>query len=315
MPPEPPKSVVDLSSEGDKNLLARVKQRSAQPVGGAPMPHVPRLDSAPQNRSVGVQNVAAGRRLMKPEEQKKLAEQGRLRPGVGSGYAANQPGISELPTDEAGQPQEIDERLIPRPPGSGLRPETVDGLNKLAAAQPSDDDAELEKINKEIDEIDEDEYITDEFGNRVRSLLANKERKKAIEGRCMPMDFEDLLMKGSIEQKVPIIPGKFEPTFRSTHGHEDDFLNEKMSGFRGSDRSIMDRFTLYRLTCGLTKINNRVLPSHIGANGRSDEKLFEAKYEFVANLATQVLADLSVNYSWFMRRVEKLLVFDNIKDF
>lgn len=315
MPIDKPRGTTDLSSEGDQNLLNRVKQRSAVPVGGAPMPQVPRLDQAPPNRAAGVQNAASARRLLTPEEQKKLAESGKMIPGVGAGYAANQPGLANLPTDEEGTPQQIDERLLPRPPGSGLRSETVEGLNKLAEAQTkSKDDVELDKIHEEIDDLDDD-YVTDEFGNRVKSLLANKERRKAVESRCMPMDFGDLLMKGSIEQKVPIIPGKFEPTFRSTHGHEDDFLNERMAVLRGSDRQIMDRFTLYRLTCGLVKINNRVLPSHLGANGKTDEKLFEAKFEMVVSLATAILADLSVNYNWFARRVEKMLVFDNIKDF
>lgn len=313
--PNDPKGTTNFT-DGDKDLLAKVKARSQVPVGGAPMPQVPRLDQAVPNRSVGVQNTAAGRRLLTPDEQKKLAESGKMIPGVGSGYAANQPGLSQLPTDEEGNPQEIDERLVPRPAGAGLRPDTVAGLNKLAAAQEQEKktDADLEKINQEIEDID-DEFVTDEFGNRVRSLLANKERKKAIESRCMPMDFDDLLMKGSVEQRVPIFPGKFEPTFRSTHGHEDDYLNERMGRFRGSDRQIMDLFSLYRLTCGLVKINNRVLPTHLGQNGRIDEKNFDNKFEMVAALATQVLADLSVNYSWFIRRVEKLLVFDNIKDF
>jgi len=314
MPSDTPKGTTSFA-EGDKNLLAKVKERSKVPVGGAPMPSVPRLDQPLPNRAAGVQNTASAKRLVTAEEQKKLVESGKHRPGVGSGYAANQPGLANLPTDEEGQPQEIDERLLPRPPGSGLRADTVEGLNKLAEAQkPSDDDAALDKISEEIDELD-DEYVTDEFGNRIRSLLANKERKKAIESRCMPMDFEKLLMEGSIEQRVPIFPGKFEPTFRSTHGHEDDYLNERMARLRGSDRQVMDRFTLYRLTCGLLKINNRVLPTHLGKDGTTDDDLFDAKFKMVSSLATHVLSDLSVNFNWFMRRVEKLLVFDNIKDF
>lgn len=314
--PDQPKSVVDLSSENDRKLLDRIKKRGEVPVGGAPMPKIPRLDQAPPNRSVGVQNASAGKRLMTPDEQAKLAEKGKLRPGVGSGYAANQPGLASLPVDEDGAELEVAERLKPRPPGAGLREDTVAGLNQLAAAQEpkTDDDAALEKIRDEIDELD-DEYITDEFGNRIKSILANKERKKAIEDRCMPMDFEDLLMNGSVEQKVIIFPGKFEPTFRSTQGIEDDYLNEKMSGLRGSDRQIMDRFTLYRLTCGLVKINNRTMPSHFDHTGKINDALFDAKFDMVTKLATPVLADLSVNFSWFMRRVEKLLVFENIKGF
>jgi hypothetical protein len=301
--------------EGDKKLIDRVKSRGAVPVGGAPMPVVPRLDQAVPNRSAGVQNQAAGRRLLTPDEQKKLADSGQMIPGVGSAYAGNQPGLAQLPTDEHGNQKEIDERLMPRPAGAGLRPDTVDGLNKLAQVQDKkSDDEELEKINKELEDLD-DEYITDEFGNRVKSLLANKERRKAIEARCMPMDFDDLLMKGSVDQKVPIFPGKFEPTFRSPQALEDEAMNERMALVRGSDRQIMDRFALYRLTCGLVKINNRVLPTHLGADGTVNDDLFDAKFKMVVRLATPIIADLSVNFTWFMKRVEKLLVYDNIKDF
>jgi hypothetical protein len=299
----------------DKKLIDRVKSRGAVPVGGAPMPTVPRLDQAVPNRSAGVQNQAAGRRLLTPDEQKKLADSGQMIPGVGSAYAGNQPGLAQLPTDEHGNQKEIDDRLLPRPAGAGLRPDTVDGLNKLAQAQDKKpDDEELEKINKELEELD-DEYITDEFGNRIKSLLANKERRKAIEARCMPMDFDDLLMKGSVDQKVPIFPGKFEPTFRSPQALEDEAMNERMALVRGSERQIMDRFALYRLTCGLVKINNRVLPTHLGADGTVNDDLFDAKFKMVVRLATPIIADLSVNFTWFMKRVEKLLVYDNIKDF
>lgn len=309
------KAVTDFTAEKDKALIDRVKSRSAVPVGGAPMPTIPRLDQAPPNPAVKARNAESAKRLITPDESQRLADSGKLRSGIGAGYAVNQPGLSELPTDEDGNPQEIDTRLLPRPPGAGLRPSTVEGLQKLAEVQkPVEDDKALEDINKEIDDID-DEYVTDEFGNRVRSLLANKERKKAIEDRCLPMDIDDLLMKGSVEQRVPIYPAKFEPTFRSTQGHEDDFLNEEMYKVKGSERKILDSYALYRLTCGLVKINGRTLPSHIGQDGKVTQELFLAKFARVTALATPVLADLSVNYNWFVRRVEKLLVFENIKGF
>jgi len=310
-----PKGTIDFS-DNDKDLLSKVKSRTEVPVGGAPMPKVPRLDQAPANKHVGVQNASAARRLLTPEEHKKLVESGKLVQGVGSGYAANQPGLAALPTDEEGRPQEVHPDLMPRPEGAGLRPDTLKGLEKLAEANTSSkkEDKELEKIEEELDELD-DEYITDEFGNRVRSMLANKKRREAIENRCMPMDIDDLLMKGSVEQRIPIVPGKFEPTFRSPQGHEDTFLNERMSKVRGSDRMIMDLHALFRLTCGLVKINNRTLPNHLGQNGKPTDDLFDAKFAMVSSLATPVLADLSTNYTWFLRRVEKLLVFDNIKDF
>lgn len=302
--------------DGDRALLERIKTRTEVPVGGAPMPKIPRLDQAPTNKHVGVQNTSAAKRLLTPEEHRQLADSGKLVQGVGSGYAANQPGLSSLPTNEEGQPQEVHPDLLPRPEGAGLRPNTLKGLEMLAEVNvPSrKDEEEPDSFNKELDELD-DEYITDEFGNRIRSMLANSKRREAIEKRCMPLDIDDLLMKGSVEQKIQIIPGKFEPTFRSLHGYEDTFLNEKMSKIRGSERMVLDIHALYRLTAGLVKINNRILPSHLDQNGKPTDSLFDVKFAMVSSLATPVLADLSTNYTWFLRRVEKLLVFDKIKDF
>lgn len=283
------------------------------PVGGVPMPQIPRLDQPPAPSHQGVQGGA--HRVLTEEEKQKLVERGQFMPGAGSAYAANQPMARAVATDTEGNEQPIDPRLQPRPAGSGLREETVKQLEVLAAANSkTDDDKELERVNKEIEDLD-DVFETNEFGERVRSLLGNKKRAEAIEKRCPPLSFEDLLLYGSVKQKVPIIPGKFEPTFRSPSGEENLEILRLMGTVRGPDQYILDMLSIFRLTAGLYAVNSKVLPDHLDKNGNFDEELFKAKNKMVIRMALPILADLSVNYGWFSARVQKLTVVDDIKSF
>ncbi len=304
---------VDFTGGDPAMRDAIAKAKSARvPVGGVPMPQMPRLDQPPPN-SQGVQSVRAAQKVLTPEEQARLTEQGRFIPGVGSAYAVNQPNLQPpTTTDPEGNAQPIDPRTAPRPPGAGLREETVKGLQAVAAA--NSDDKELEKINDEIEEMDE-VYEENEFGERVKSLLANKKRAMAIESRCQPMAFEELLMTGSVQQRVPIIPGKFEPIFRSLLGDENVEILRMMGSVRGPDQYILDVMSLYNLTAGLYAINGKPLPNHLDVNGDFNEEMFRAKYKVVRKMALPILADMSVNYRWFSRRVQKLTVVDDIKSF
>lgn len=295
------------------SAIAAAKSKKV-PVGGVEMPKMPRLDQAPPSNQ-GVQSVRAAQKILTPEQQKILKDRGELRQGIGAAYAVNQPSAKPVITDEEDNVKEIDPRLEPRPEGAGLRNDTIKALEAVAEANAkTDDDKELDAINKEIDDIDE-VYETDEFGQRVRSLLQNKKRKAAIEARASIMSFEDLLLNGSVTQKVPIIPNQFEPTFRSLYGDEDIEIKRLMGQVKGPDQYILDLFSVYNLTAGLYAINNRPLPSHLNKDGDFDEKLFREKFKVVSKMSIAILADLSVNFSWFTRRVQKLTVIDDIKGF
>ncbi len=299
------------TNQAQRDAIAAAKSKKV-PIGVTPMPAVmPRLDQPPPNPQAGVQSVRAAQRILTPEEQQKLIEQGKFISGAGSAYAINQPPV---PTDTEGQQQTVDPRTAPRPPGSGLREDTVKGLQAISAANATEDDEELVKINKDIEDKD-DVYEENEFGEYVRSLLRNKKRAAAIESRCAPMAFEELLMEGSVKQKVPIIPGKFEPVFRSLLGEENEEILRLMGSVRGPEQYILDVMSLYNLTAGIHSINNRVLPTHIDNNGDFNEEMFRAKYKMVRKMALPILADMSVNFRWFIARVQKLTVVDDIKSF
>lgn len=293
--------------------IAAAKQKRV-PIGGVPMPVMPRLDQPPPESQASVQRAVKSQRILTQAERDQLAAAGQLHQGVGSAYAVNQPAASQLPTSPEGDELPIDPKLTPRPPGSGLRPETLKELAGVAAANAKPADEDLKKINKEIDDIDE-VFETNEFGERVRSLLGNKERARIIESRCQPLSLEDLLINGSVQQRVPIVPGKFEPTFRSPHGSENLEILRLMSSIRGSEDYVLDLLQIYRLTVGLYAINSKPFPNHLNTEGDFDEELFKKKFDIVKKMALPILADMSVNFGWFTRRVQKLTVVDDIKSF
>jgi hypothetical protein len=321
------KKVTDFGSGDDyKAQIAKAKGDNV-PVGGAPMPaKMPRLDQAPTggDRFTGVQNArssAAAAKILTPEEQAALASEGKLRAGVGSAYAANQPNVNQKDGRQMQTPQNNQEFVNPpRPEGAGLRKETVDqliGINEAAKAEAKEngDDVPLKKAAEEIEDLT-DGWITDEFGNRVRSIVNNKARREAIEKRCSPMDIADLITTGEIRQRVPIVPGVFEPTYRSTGGNEDLFVKRLLSKATGSEQYLFDLYALMNLATSLYAINNKIMPSHLHpSTGEPDEKAFEAKMAMISKMPLALLTDLSTNYVWFGRRVQKLLVIDDIKGF
>lgn len=295
------KPVTDFNADSEAAAAIARAKRGRVPVGGVDMPAMPRLDQVVSNKHQGVQSSsAAAQRVLTPEQQ--LALQQQMRQPVAN------------PTNEKGEEVPIDPKLLPRTPGSGLRPETIQQLEAVSSANQKKVDEDLTTINQEIDEIDE-VYETNEFGERVRSLLGNKKRKELIENRCPPMKFEDLLLNGSVQQKVPIIPGRFEPTFRSLQGDEDLEIKRMMGKVRGPDQYIFDLFLVYQLTAGTYSINGKLLPDHLDKNGDFNEDLFLAKYKRMIKMGMPILADLSANFQWFLRRVQKLTVIDEIKGF
>ena len=118
-----------------------------------------------------------------------------------------------------------------------------------------------------------------------------------------------------LRQEVPIIPGKFCPTFRSVSGHEDLYVKRIINTDAGSDVYITDKFAMLNLCLGLHSINRRPLLSHLDKDGNVNPGMFENKLNQILKYPIMVLADLSVNYTWFGRRLERLLVVDNIKGF
>jgi hypothetical protein len=150
----------------------------------------------------------------------------------------------------------------------------------------------------------------------MKDIINNEEQREIIEKRCVPLDITDLIMRGFVTQRVPVIPGKFEPEFQSMTGGEDLAIKRlvmaESKGVEVSDRYLLDKFSLMAVTIGLRSINNNVIPSHQDKDGRFDEDLFWRKFDFVTRYPFHMLASLGVNYFWFDIRVRKLFVAEKL---
>jgi len=224
-------------------------------------------------------------------------------PGVGSMYAANQPAVRR------GQPG-----------APNLSQETLDGMQALAQLQSKTAEAH-EKEEKERREHQEKEAeekeaerlgLSDDLLAQLREAMADlnsDDIRKAIEKRIEPMDLVQLIEEGECRQDVPIVPDKLVPTYRTVSGHEDLKIKEEAFKVEGiNDVYLVDLLNLMQLTAGLHAINRRPLPSHLNDKKRLDKDNFERKFDIVLSYPIQMLASLSINFSWFDRRVRSLFI-------
>lgn len=218
--------------------------------------------------------------------------------------------------------------VAPRPPGSPvLRQETKEQLDAAIKAGQVQETKDAEK--KELDEqkiADEarlarlfDSFDFNDQNKQVERILDNKKRRKEIEDRCKPMSFEDLLLNDEVRQRVPIIEGKFEPTFRSITPIESLYIKQRMSRETVStDQYMGEKYNILLLVCCLVDINAQPFPDHRKHRGDGsfdiDDQLFDEKLSALMRKSGYIIADLGINYFWFDIRVRRLLNPDDLKN-
>ncbi len=269
--------------------------------------------------------------------------------GQGSMYASSQPELAmKYGVIRNGQ------RVAPQSLGvqrKGLRPEAIKDLETIAALQgkrqsaessdagveqeaaagsagaagrlgnaPSDGpqadpDVTQSSIKEAVKKLDDFDFST--FREMMmKDIINNEEQRTIIESRLKPLDITDLVMKGFVTQKVPIVPGKFEPEFESMQGTEDLAIKRlimlESKGIEVTERYLLDKFSMMSVTIGLRSINNNVLPSHRTEDGSFDEEKFWKKFNHVTKFPFHMLASIGVNYFWFDVRVRKLFVAEKL---
>jgi hypothetical protein len=152
----------------------------------------------------------------------------------------------------------------------------------------------------------------------LKDLLNNDEQRGIIESRCKPLELVDLIVNGFVTQRVPVVPGKFEPEFKSMEGIEDltikRLIMQESRGLEVSDRYLFDKFSIMGVAIGTIAINGNPLPSHTDQQGKFNEDAFWAKFAYIARYPFHMLASLGVNYFWFDIRVRKLFVAERLKN-
>lgn len=275
-----------------------------------------------------IDTVVLGRVELDPDEAEAYKEKirkakagGSVASLKGSTPLGHVPKLTNTPLlqreGSSASPLNMDGGVVPRPPGSpAVRPETVEALQQMQAAQGRASEAEKE-IAKEVEESKDDLFDMFDFTgkNEQERILNNKKRRKDIESRLEPMRIEDLVMKDEVQQDVPILPGKFVARYRSATPHENLFVKRLMADEKiTSDQYVMEKYGICQLTLSLVSINGSHLPSHLDENGMPTEKLFENKLKMVMKKSAYVIADLGLNFFWFDIRVRRLLNPDDLKN-
>lgn len=275
------------------------------------------------------------------------------RDGHGAAYAINQPGLAKkygvLRNGKLVMPQELESAP------AGLKAKTVEGLEAVMkfqeqrrAAESGDEAAEraaregiagdaakvaggedarpaTEEQKKDVERAMQnmDEFDFNAFREiMMKDLINNEEQRKIVEERLVPLDLSSLIMDGRVTQHVPIVVGKYEPTFQSFTGEEELALKRLLmlerKGIEAPDRYLLDKFQLMTVALGMCKIGTSggttVLPPHTDASGNFDDDMFWKKFNRVLKLPFHMLASMGVHYYWFDIRVRKLFVAERIKN-
>jgi hypothetical protein len=178
-------------------------------------------------------------------------------------------------------------------------------------------DEDRKKIKQAIDQMDDFDWNTFKQMT-MKDLLNNDEQKKIIEERLKdkPLSLDELVVNSFVRQRVPIIIGKFEPTFQSLGGDEDlackRMLVLEAKTLDTSEQYLTDKFSFMQLCCGIYSINNTILPSHRDEAGNFDDKKFWEKFNKVIKYPLHMLASLSIHFFWFDVRVRSLFVADRL---
>lgn len=218
----------------------------------------------------------------------------------------------------------------PPPPPGQLREETVQGLSQLAKDQQKKIDSAsntVEPTTTETAKVDnigsspmDDMDVFDIHRLRAalsRDILNNDEQRKIIEARLQPISIDEILISGTVVQKVPVIPGKFEPIFEHVSGEVDlelkALVGEKCKALDLGEQYFLDMYALYTLAAGTQGINSLRFPDY-RENGQFNKERFKQRYEKVSRLIAPMLASLAANFTWFDQRVKRLFRAETIKN-
>jgi hypothetical protein len=257
-------------------------------------------------------------------------------PGNGAQFASNQPHLAaKYGVVRGGQ------QILPHELGlqaKGLRPQTIEDLNKLgqfvdtshraetgelaaeAAATPPVSSGpprgEMKEAFEKLDALDYGMFRD----MMVSDLLRSDEQRMIIEERLQPLDLSEYLMNGYVRQFIPIIPNKYEVEFKSLSVEEDLAVKRLVWTYHREhhqnlpEQFLQDLYAIMTNVAGLWAFNREQESEHLGPNGRFDDELFMAKFNRFWSRGFHLMVSMSVQYNWFDARVRKLFLAQRIKN-
>lgn len=223
----------------------------------------------------------------------------QILPGVGSAYVANQPpNIGKaVPMGQMGNLQVAATEVVDEVSES-LGPAT----DKTAETTGSVKENNLQK--ELLEEPD-----SSKFGNP----FCNSEERKLIEATLAPINFEELILSGRVEQEVPIRKGLIV-VFQTTNAETVTYLERDLYSLKGSDKYVLDTFALMNLAASLVSINGKPLPPFQDPEGNLMEDKFKTRVNQVMKMPLVVIDMLQAHANWFNERVQTACSIENIKN-
>jgi hypothetical protein len=308
-----------------------------QPLGGAPEVSIPPLNAEPipgQTMDQQAKSLADPTNPMSPHYNPELARVMQPKPGapsvpLGSSFQPVPPGAEDMPGFRPGvgsmyqgnQPGLRPRTAPPTPQADGqyrpaLSQETMEEMQKVADTNArtlqnfSNEAAEKQSAEARKRKEAQEHQMAEDFRRMLNDdetwdRLNNPERRERIEKGLEPLNIADLIIHGECRQDVPI-NREITYTFRTVTGKEDLAVKRMMYGEKGGDRYLMDKYTLMQLTLAFVALNGEELPTHLDKDGNVDNERFDDKFEKVLRFPMQLLADCGIQYMWFHDRVKSL---------
>jgi hypothetical protein len=155
---------------------------------------------------------------------------------------------------------------------------------------------------------------------QLREQLQTEEQRKIIEARLeesgKKIKLSQMYEIGEFRQVVPIIPGEFEPEFRTITPEEDNEIKLKMSNEPAdvSLRYLNDKYAVISMLCALRKLNDTLLPEHFTNAKGWNEKTFLEKTKIIRRMPVPAVWSLMVHNIWFEDRCRQVFKLEDLKN-
>jgi len=134
--------------------------------------------------------------------------------------------------------------------------------------------------------------------------------RESIEKRIEPIDIGTYLSTGTCIQRVPVIPGKLEVTFRTMTEYEEFYVDRRLAQEIDDKSSTRQYFRLQGdlgIACHIKALNGVAWPPLFDKSGEIDEEAINARLNKVRQLSSPVVNLITKNIQWFLDRVNAVL--------